>query len=172
MSRVARAAACSLLASALSVGALAASGPAAATHCPLGPAPAASEAQVAGCYYPQVGVSANPTSVVVGSGTSTISYTVIGADPSRGCYKSGGWSGTIADKNNFSGNPWSFEGHQGTNCNVENCSDKAFGTAQTITTQGKFQACALVVVFCSTKHPYIEVVINRGGGFTLVKATP
>jgi hypothetical protein len=77
-----------------------------------------------------------------------------------------------ADKNNFPGNPWSFEGHQSTNCNTENCSDKAFGTAQTITTQGKFQACAFVVVFCSTKHPYIEVVVNRGGAFTLVRATP
>jgi hypothetical protein len=77
-----------------------------------------------------------------------------------------------AEVNGFPGNPWSFQGHQGSNCNQENCSDRASGTSQLISTQGHFKACALFIVFCNDKHPQLEVRIFRGGGFTLVKATP
>jgi len=96
MSRAAFAVACALLSLGLTAGALTSSEPAAASHCPLAPDPDALEMETAGCYYPEVSVSANPSSVTVNSGTSTISYTITGADPSQGCYKSGGWSGNIA----------------------------------------------------------------------------
>lgn len=75
------------------------------------------------------------------------------------------------EKNGFPGNPWSFEGHQSSNCNTESCSDRAFGQSQIISTGGKFHACAFVVVFCSTKNPYMEVRIHRGGGFEVVRWT-
>ena len=78
MSRAAFALACALLSLGLTVGALTASGPATASHCPLAPSPTAPAPQVAGGYYQQVSVSANPSSVTVNSGTSTISYAITG----------------------------------------------------------------------------------------------
>jgi Ig-like domain from next to BRCA1 gene/Thrombospondin type 3 repeat len=101
MSRATRVAACVLFACAVSVEMLAAARPAVAeqpaSHCPF-KAPSSDEAtpDIDGCYYPEVTVSANPTNVTVGTGTSTISYTIVGANPNLGCWKSGGnWSGDI-----------------------------------------------------------------------------
>jgi hypothetical protein len=48
----------------------------------------------AGCFYPTVNVSANPSTIQQGQ-SSTVSFSISGGDPAQGCYKTGGWSGGI-----------------------------------------------------------------------------
>jgi opacity protein-like surface antigen len=61
--------------------------------CPISAPTAASEPDEA-CYYPQVSVSASPSSVTAG-GYSTISWSVSGAPPGGQCHKYADWSGSF-----------------------------------------------------------------------------
>jgi hypothetical protein len=41
-----------------------------------------------------------------------------------------------------------------------------------ISTGGSFHACALKIILCSDKSPYISILIRAGGTASVVKITP
>jgi hypothetical protein len=78
------------------------------------------------------------------------------------------------ESHSFGGySPWHFDGNITNSCNTENCSDMATRQPATalIATTGSFTACALKIVLCHTKTPYIAVTIRAGGNASIYWTT-
>jgi hypothetical protein len=58
---------------------------------------------------------------------------------------------------------WSFDGNVGSNCQLEHCNNRGYGTYSTDAwTEGSFHAC--VIWYCPHKYPIVDIWVHGDGG--------